>query len=116
MADENEETQVVDEETKVPDITEVLGDNPDLWYKRRMKMPDLVGRTVIFTSMEYRARDDGGYYILHMTNDDGQEATVTSASPKVKAKASALINRQVWPVRGKIVPDGKGYDIVKGDD
>lgn len=104
------------EETKVVDITEVLGDNPDLWYKRRLKMPDLVGRTVTFTLMDYRARDEGGYYILHMLNDEGQEATVTTSSPKIKAKASALINRGIWPVRGKIVPDGKGYDIVKGDD
>ena len=104
------------ENSVAPDITEVLGDNVDLWYKRRMKMPDLVGRTLTFNDMEYRNRDDGGYYILHITNGDGQEATVTTSSPKIKAKASALINRKAFPVRGKIVPDGKGYDIVKGDD
>lgn len=102
-----------DKASFVSDITDILGENVDLWFKRRIRMPDLVGKWLKFTSMEYRARDEGGYYILHFENKDGQQATSTTSSPKIKAKAAALINRGLWPVTGTIVPDGKGYDIVK---
>lgn len=111
LARENAEMR--GEDAPLQDITDVLGANVELWFKRRIQMPDLVGKWLKFTNMEYRARDEGGYYILHFENKDGQQATSTTSSPKIKAKAAALINRGIWPVTGTIVPEGKGYDIVK---
>jgi hypothetical protein len=115
MTTENQEQDTTFENTK--DITTVLGVDMGLWYKRRLQMPEVSGKTVVITRAEWRDRDTGGYYILHITNQEGSLATVTTSSPKIKAKLSALINREAFPVKCKFVPDGetKGYDIVKGD-
>lgn len=98
-------------------IIDVLPEDTALWYKKRLQMPEVAGKTVILTRAEWRERASGGYYILHLTNKDGNEATVTTSSPKIKAKVSAIANRDAFPVKCKFVADSdtKGYDLVKGD-
>ena len=97
---------------EVQSLGDVLGDSEDQLYTKRLGMDSISGQTYLLTRAQWRDRKTGGYYILHITNINGMEGTTTTSAPKIKAKLSALINREAFPVRVQFVSDGQSYNMV----
>ena len=100
----------------VPDLASALGTDEGLWYKKRLSMENIIGRQYILTRAEWRDRKTGGYYILHLTNIQGAQGTVTTSAPTIKNKLNALINRELFPVRVAFSRDGASFNMVNPED
>lgn len=103
---------LADEFRDVPSLSDQLGTDESMWYKRRLSMEDIVGKEYIVTRAEWRERKTGGYYILHLTNQMGAQGTVTTSAPAIKNKVNALINRECFPVRVSFTKDGASFNMV----